>query len=262
VGGESFTTHTAGWFRPGWSGFVPQGTSPPPPVTGPPADLATTVRDTSDPWASRKNSPARHWPELAADLRAEYPPSFAFMAEHESFLPRDRAYARCLMHLLLDVSPEAGDALLARLDTPPATLPSGMYDSEPLPSILASAIGGVPAVEELSGQLLRAKLPALGHAALAARIESLGGGPSLDLADHREAGAWLQAQAEIDPGTRSALFTAYLEAEYHEQLRAWRLLGERLDEAMRAALGASATYPKSTLARERVSKALRAAGHG
>jgi hypothetical protein len=261
VGGESFTTFTEGWNRPGWSGFLPEGMSPPPPVTGPPADLATTVRDTSDPWASRKNSPTRHWAELVADLRNEYPPSFAFMAEHESFLPRDRAYARCLLHLLLETAPQDGQALLVLLDRPATTLPSGMYDSEPLPAIVARAVGGVPAVEALAAEPLRTKLPELGYAALAARIEAAGGGPSLDLADHRDAGAWLYSQVEFDAATRQALFTAYLEAEYHEQLRAWQLLGERLDEAMRGALGASATYPKTALARERVAQALHAGLH-
>ncbi|MHC5212147.1 MAG: hypothetical protein ACYTG2_15625 [Planctomycetota bacterium] len=261
VGGESYTTHTEGWFRPGWSGFVPQGTSPPAPVTGPPADLATTVRDTSDPWASRKNSPTRHWAELVADLRAEYPPSFAFMAEHESFLPRDRAYARCLMHLLIETVPEDGQTLLSLLDTPARTLPSGMYDSEPLPSLVARAVGGVPDVERLAAEPLREKLPALGHAALVERIEALGGGPSLELADHRDAGDWLYEQLEIDGETRQALFTAYLEAEYHEQLRAWLLLGVRLDQAMRSALGASATYPDTALSRQRVAAALHAGLH-
>jgi len=136
-----------------------------------------------------------------------------------------------------------------------------VYDSEPLPSIVARALGGVPAVAALADEPLRTKLQELGYASIASRIEALGGGPSLDIADHRDAGAWLHAQVEIDAVAREALFEAYLEAEYHEQLRAWAHLGQRLDEAMRAALGASAQFPKTPLARERVAEALHSGLH-
>ncbi|HZM01277.1 MAG TPA: hypothetical protein VFD43_13605, partial [Planctomycetota bacterium] len=105
VGESSWEQTTEGWFRPGWEGFLPEGVAPPPPVTGPPADLATTVRETGDAWARRSRSATRHWEDLSADLSSKFPASLAFMAEHNSFLPRDRAYARCLMHLLLVVAP-------------------------------------------------------------------------------------------------------------------------------------------------------------
>ena len=267
VGGDWYVTQTAGWYRPGWSGFVPQGSAPPQPVTGPPADLATTVSKSGDSWQHRKNSPTRHWDNLVADLTAAFPASFRFMADHESFLPRDRAEARCLMHLLLDLMPEKGTALLAALDHVPTKQENGMFDSEPLPELFARALGGLKDVDALAGQPLRTKLPAIGHKELVDEFITLCGKTAegapvadglLDLADHRAAGEWLYGHPEFDMETRARLFNLILTAEYLEQHALWTPISDALDRAMHAALSASKSFPKDAAARGKVAEAFRA----
>jgi hypothetical protein len=259
VGEDKWVATTEGWFRAGWSGFLPEGASPPPPVTGPPADLATTIRETGDAWARRSRSATRHWADLAADLSSKYPASLAFMAEHGSFLPRDRAYARCALHLLLVVAPPDGPSLLEALDQPAVTLPSGMYAAEPLTSLLSARLGGVPEVERLAALPLGEKLQELGHPEIAERITTLGGEQALLRADHREQGEWLYGQLDLQPEARAELFRLFLEAEYYEQMQAWKPIGAALDAAVRAALKATPTFPDSLAQRQAVAKAFCAA---
>jgi hypothetical protein len=253
VGGESWEAYTPGWHREGWSGFVPQGARPPPPVTGPPADLATTVKRTGDSWTDRDASSTRHWSDLAADRKSAAPASFAFMAQHESFLPRDRAYARCALDLMLFVARDRGASFLELLDTVSETPGHGMPMAEPLPVLFTRALGGVPEVDRLEGLDTASLLEELGLPGLIERFRSLGGEGALALSDHREQAAWLYRQ-QVDGATRGRLFDLFLEVEYWQQLREWEAIGEALDRATDAALGASRAYP----ARER-EQAFRAA---
>ena len=258
VGETAWVTTTEGWFRPGWSGFVPEGSQPPPPVTGPPADLATTVRETGNAWLRRSRSATRHWADLVADLDSKFPASLAFMAEHESFLPRDRAYARCLLHLLLVVAPSQ-PSLLEALDQPVVIERSGMYSAPPLTSLISQSLGGVPEVERLAKLPLGEKLKELGREDLAQRIAALGGEEALARADHREHGEWLYSQLTLDGTTRAELFQAFLDAEFVEQMADWPPIGAALDTAVRAALGASPTFPDTPAQQQAVAKAFRAA---
>lgn len=259
VGEEKWTSTTEGWFRAGWSGFLPEGAAPPAPVTGPPADLATTVRETGDGWARRSKSATRHWSDLAADLGSAAPASLAFTAEHGSFLPRDRAYARCVMHLLLVVAPPDGPSLLEALDHPSETLRSGMFAAEPLTALFSAQLGGVPEADALAAMPLGEKLDALGHPEIAARIRALGAEGALDVADHREQGNWLYGQMKLDMAARSELFQLFLTAEYYEQMQAWKSIGAALDTAMKAALKASPNFPDTLAQKEAVAKAFRGA---
>jgi len=259
VGGDWFVTETEGWYRPGWSGFVPEGQQPPVPVTGPPADLATTVRKTGDSWQHRANSPTRHWDNLVADLDVSDPASFRFMADHESFLPRDRAYARCLMHVLLEVVPEEGAALLAALDHSPTRQTNGMFDSKPLPEIFVHALGGLDSVEALAHKPLRTKLMEIGHPEISQELAALGAEGVLETADHRDAGAWLYGHSDFDSDARGKVFNLILTAEHYEQHEEWVRLSDALDRALRAALKASKAYPKEAASRAKAAEAFRAA---
>jgi hypothetical protein len=256
VGEEGWTSQTPGWSRTGWAGFVPQGAVPPAPLAGPPATLATTVAKTGDPWLDPKASRTRHWTELLADLKTEAPASFARAAETESFLPRDRASARCLLHLML--SGGAGrPSLTALLDRPPHAPADGMPDSEPLPVIFARALGGVPDVDRLEALDTRALLTELARPDLVVRVEQDGGAGALALSDHRAQSAWLYKQ-RCDAATRSRLYQAFLEIEYVQQMAEWRVLGLHLDAGLRAALGAARTFPKDEKATAQATAALRA----
>lgn len=258
VGGSQWIRQTPGWSRPGWSGFVPQGQSPPAPVTGPPADLAVTVKRGGDSWQHRDFSGERHWAHLVGDRDSEAPASFAFMAETESFLPRDRALARCMLHLLLEVAAPTGQpGLLDRLDRVPSTPNSGMPDSEPLTALISDVLGGVPAVEALEAMPLGELLPHIGQDELRVRLEELGAQPMLELSDHREQALWLYKQPmdRMDWDRRNAIWELILTAEYHQQIFAWKLLGEALDEATNAALAASRKYPTRSRDRGKVAEA-------
>ncbi len=254
VGQESWVRQTPGWFRPGWSGFVPQGSTPPPPVTGPPADLAVTVSKTGDPWLDFGASEDRHWGDLVNDLKTEAPASFARAAATESFLPRDRAAARCLLHLLLE-TPPGGTPLTALLDDPVSTPRDGMPDSDPLPVIFSRALGGVPEVDRLEALDSRALLEELGRGDLVAQLEKAGAGEALALSDHREQSRWLARQPQFDSRTRGVVFNLFLEIEYAQQMAEWRALAPRLDGGMAAALGASRKFPERARDLEKVASA-------
>ena len=257
VGDDAWTSQTPGWYRPGWSGFVPQGQQPPAPVTGPPADLGVVVQKTGNSWEQRAASGTRHWADLALDRKSAAPASFAFMARHESFLPRDRAYARCALHLLLDLDPGGPPGLMELLDHQGRTPASGMPDAEPLPVLFARALGGVPAVDALEQQTPEAMLPAIGRADLVERARAAGGAGLLGIPDHRAQAEWLLGQS-MDMGRRTQLFQWILEAEYFQQLHEWALIGEHLDACASAALSASAKYPKTEKERAKVNGAFRA----
>ena len=262
VGGDWYTKQTPGWYRPGWEGFVPQGQRPPPPIRGPPEDLAVTVKKSGDMWAHRTNSPERHWKELADDRDSEAPASFAFMARHESFLPRDRALARCALHLLLDVAAsEQGEPdLLALLDRARRVPASGMPDSEPLPMLFARAMGGVPGVEALARMTAAQLLEELEHTELADHLSDLGAGEVLQLSDHRDMAGWLYQQYDFGPDQRLAIWNDILAIEYYRELAQWERLGEELDAAVGAALDASKGYPSSSTVRRKVAEAFRGRG--
>ena len=245
-----------GWSRSGWSGFVPQGCQPPAPIVGPPADLAVTVVRTGHPWLDFDASRTRHWSELAADLKSEAPASFARAAATESFLPRDRAAARCLLHLVLSGS-DGGTALAALLDSPARTPSDGMPDSDPLPVIFARALGGVPEVNRLEALDSRALLTELGRPDLIDRFEQSRAGDALALSDHRAQAAWLYGR-KLESATRSMLFQAILEIEYLQQMAEWRVLGPHLDSGLRAALEVSRAFPAKARDVADVSKAFRA----
>jgi len=258
VGGESWKAETSGWFRPGWSGFVPQGAAPPPQPTGPPLDLAVTIKRTGDPWDDRTSSASRHWTELAQDRKSEAPASFAYMAEHQSFLPRDRAYARCALHLLLSAAGEDG-ALLARLDRPASVSPDGMFSAEPLTVLVAAALGGVPEVDRLEAAPLSEVLAERGRTDIADRLRALGAEGLLALTDHREQSRWLYEQWKGDMSARTQLFQLILEAEHEQELAEWAAIGSQLDRGMAAALAARKSFPKSERDRATVLEAFRVA---
>ncbi|MCB9896778.1 MAG: hypothetical protein H6825_02115 [Planctomycetes bacterium] len=258
VGGEWFTVQTPGWVRPGWSGFVPQGMSPPPPVTGPPADLATTVTKGGDSWQRRDFSTERHWDNLVADRKTVAPASFRFMAEHESFLPRDRALARCLLHLLVEVAPPPGrPGLVELLDELPTTPPSGMPDADPLTVVVDKVLGGVPAVDDFEALPLSEVAERIGRPEIARRATELGASGMLALSDHREQALWLYRQPldQIGWDARRELFDLILTAEYYQQLAEWKLLGDALDQACERAFEASKKYPAKEHDREKVAEA-------
>ena len=259
VGGDWYQTHTDGWYREGWSGFLPEGMAPPTPVTGPPADLATSVRNVGDSWAHRAHSIERHWSHLRADVEQPWPPSLAFMTEHQSFLPRDRAFARCVWWLLLDLAPPPGAGVLERLDHPRETLPGGMFTAEPISSLLSAELGGVPEVDVLARQPLRDKLPTLGHAEIASRLVTLGAEGVLAESDHRQAGEWLHAQPQFGEQERSEIFKLLLTAEHFEQEQAFRSLAQALDRATHAALRAAEHPPQTARERADVAQAFRGA---
>ena len=181
------------------------------------------------------------------------------MAEHGSFLPRDRAYTRCLMHLLLVVAPPDGPSLLEALDQPPVTMRSGMFAAEPLTSLISARLGGIAEVDRLAALPLGDKLKELGHPEIAERIQALGAEAALAIADHRDQGEWLYGQPQLDLATRSELFQLFLAAEYYEQMQAWKPIGVALDTAMRAALKSSPSFPDTLVKRQAVAKAFRAA---
>lgn len=244
VGGDWWQRQTPGWHRAGWSGFVPKGQRPPQPVTGPPANLATTVRNSGNSWAHRKNSATRHWKDLRLDRDSEAPASFRFMAEHESFMPRDRAYARCVMHMMLEIAQRSDQGLLELLDVEPSTPPDGMPQAEPLTAVFAAALGGVPEVQALEEMSLGEMLEAIQRDDIADTIRGLGAKDMLGVVDHRTQSKWLYGRSKFDMTTRGMIFNQILEAEYYQQLHEWSLIGAALDRAANAALSVSRTFPK------------------
>lgn len=257
VGQESWSRQQPGWFRPGWSGFVPIGSSPPPPVTGPPANLAVTVVKTGDPWLDFDESETRHWTTLVADRKSDAPASFTLAAECESFLPRDRAAARCLMHLLLELAPGESGPFTGLLDREVQTPSDGMPDSEALTVLFARALGGVPEVDRLESLDTRALLVELKRIDLIALFESTGSEALLTMSDHREQSRWLSRRAGFDQATRTAIFQAVLEVEHYQQMAEWKAMAPRLDNGLAAVLAAAKRYPQRDRDRGAVAEALR-----
>ncbi|MCB9897975.1 MAG: hypothetical protein H6825_08225 [Planctomycetes bacterium] len=245
VGQESWTVQTPGWFRPGWSGFVPQGQRPPAPLVGPPANLATTVVKSGDAWLSHDASRTRHWTDLVADHKSEAPASFVRTAESESDLPRDRAAGRLLLDLVLESGARDHESFTSLLDAEAVTRLDGMPDSEPLPALFARALGGVPEVERLETLDTRTLLGELGRPDLVALFEQNGAEDALALTDHREQSRWLSHRS-YDSKTRGDLFGAFLEIEYLQQMAEWKAMAPRLDAGLRAALAGSKVYPRDT----------------
>ncbi len=257
VGGDWYERRVAGWSRPGWSGFVPQGHRPPVIPKGPPEDLAVTVSETGDPWAHRANSPQRHWATLATDRDSEAPASFAFMAEHESFMPRDRAYARAAFHLMLELAASENSSFFEGYQWDAPVPPHGMPMSAPLPALMSRALGGVASVDELEESPLLDVLVVLGRTDIADRLKALGAVAMLDLADHRDQSAWLYKQPleKIDMATRTEIFNLILESEYYQQLHEWLLIGRALDAGVDASLRKAPQYPTAARDKKSVVKA-------
>jgi len=209
AGGEttSWSSSTAGWRRKGWSGFVPKGSSPPPPVMGPPPNLSTTFtkKVSSDQWIGRKKSGTRHWTALSADRKSDSPASLRLMAAGQSFLPRDRAYSRCVMHLMLDLVDMQDTELLAALDTESRVTRTGMRDGDPLSVVVARVLGGVPAVDEIEALTMEELLVAIERTDLIEKIKKLGGGGMLSIEDHRKQAEWLYKRS-FDDRTRLSLY--------------------------------------------------------
>ena len=259
VGAESWVQETEGWFRPGWSGFLPEGTQPPEPPSGPPLDLATKVKKTGDPWADRSKSAQRHWSELVEDRRSAAPASFAYMAEHQSFLPRDRAYARCALHMLLALG-NGGDGpdLLSRLGHLGTVAPDGMLDSEPLTVIVSQALGGVPEVESFEALPLADVLVETKRPDIADRLTELEADGLLELTDHREQSKWLYEQWKGQMAYRGEVFRLIMEAEQAQQLHEWELIGRYLDRGMAGLLNATPSFPDSRADLDKALSAFRA----
>lgn len=246
VGSESWVRETEGWFRPGWSGFLPDGMQPPEPPSGPPLDLATTVKKTGDPWADREKSAERHWTELVEDRRSAAPASFAYMAQHQSFLPRDRAYARCALHMLLALgNGDGGSNLLTGLGQVGAVAPDGMLDSEPLTVIVSRALGGVPEVEAFEALPLADVLVETKRPDIADRLSELAADGMLELTDHREQSKWLYDQWKGQMAYRGEVFRLIMEAEQAQQLHEWELIGRYLDRGMAGLLNTTPAFPAS-----------------
>lgn len=258
VGHDAYLLERPGWYRPGWSGFVPEGMSPPPPVKGPPKDLAVTVTKTGDSWQHRSHSGERHWDDLVRDRRSEAPASFEFMAINESFLPRDRAYARCTLHLMLGVVVADGDLnLLQLLDRVPTTPPSGLVDSDPITAVMSRALGGVAAVDELEAMALVDMLEVIERGDIVERLRALDAGDMLRIPDHREQAEWLYARTadDLSMDDRLQIWNLILEAEYYQQLAQWRLLGVALDRVCDEVFMTCKRFPRQDRDRGRASKA-------
>jgi hypothetical protein len=254
---EAVIESTPGWFRPGWSGFLPEGALPPPPE-GPVIALSTKVKKTGDSWLDYEASRTRHWTDLVGDRKSEAPASFTRSAEHESFLPRDRAAARCLLALMLEIAPDQVGTLTALLDKPVHLNVDGMPDSDALPVIFSRALGGVPEVDRLESLTTRALLEELGRNDLVQRFTALGAEAALELSDHREQSRWLYGEPRFSSEERAALFKAILETEFAQQMAEWKALSARLDRALDAALDAGRSYPTKQREIAKVAEAFRA----
>jgi len=269
---SSWMTFTKGWSNAGWEGFVPEGSHPPPPITGPPPGQRSERFETkvaSSAWLERDKSRTRCWSELVADLKSEAPVSLASMAAAQTFSPRDRAWSRCVLHLLLDIgrpdTPEADGSrpaskagLLRALDRESQRARSGLLDGEPLPRILARVLGTTTIDAQVS-QSVEDFVSEIARPDLAARLVELKAAPLLKLKEHAAQADWLYTQTQFDSRTRLSIFTLIAEIENYRELRQWELLGLRLDAATRAALGTSKSYPQDAKARAAAATAFRAA---
>jgi len=257
----SWRSQSAGWSRQGWEGFLPQGAAPPPPVTGAPPDLPTTYSATvsSDTWMDRGGSATRHWSELAGDRKSEVPAAFRLMAGTQTYAPRDRAYARCVLHLLIQLAPPEGPGLLPTLDKEAHEKLKGVSDAEPLTVSFAQVMGGVPAVDEMEKETLEQQLNDLGRADLIDKLKSMNAEPMLAMPDHRSQGEWLYHRYKYSAEDRQFIFATIHEIEALQELREWEVLGAKLDQAADAALKASSSYPKAPKTAEKVAESFRGA---
>lgn len=238
----SWVSQTSGWTLRGWEGFLPEGATPPPPVYEPPRDLGTTYTKhvDDDGWIAKSDSPTRHWMKLSGDLNTKTPPSLQRAATLRDYVPRDRAWARLVMHLAIS-RPDSD--LLAALDKRPEPTLGGLRGGEPLTVVFARALGGTPSLDALERQTWREQLESTGRATTAKQIEDLGGGELLGLADHRQQSEWLYYQPECPPTTRQTLFNLIVESEYAQQLREWEVVGAALDRAATATIKANKAFP-------------------
>ncbi len=240
---SSWSSHTDGWRREGWSGFLPEGQQPPPPVTGPPPGLSKsfTSKVESDDWLARADSASRHWTSLVSDRKSEAPASLCAMAAAQRYASRDRAFARCVLFVLLQGG--GGEGLLAALDREGAATETGMRDADPLPVAVARALCDLPELSRLEARPLQDVLAAAGRDDMLKRIRDLGAEELLSISDHRDQARWLWRQT-LDNDTRQTLFRCIVEAEATEELGEWEVVGQALDRAMAAALAASSSFPK------------------
>jgi len=250
------------WRTVGWSGFLPDGVAPPPPTRIEYEERSRGRSVSGGSWSDRTASETRHWKQLRADRESEAPVSLAEMARYETFAPRDRAYARLVVHLVLRAGGTEPGGLLERLDheTPPTE--HGMKGMDPLPALVARALGGLEAVARLEAMPAREILAAIGREGLVSRLESLGAGDALALADHRAMSQWLYERWEIPPHRRQELFEAILEVEYHQQRAQWTHVEEALDRAVAAALDEARRFPPSSREARAVVAAFTAALRG
>jgi len=246
---SSWSQSTSGWSSTGWEGFLPEGQSPPPPVYSPPEPLSSSEQThvDDDGWIARGDSPTRHWSKLAADLRSDAPPSLQRAAVSLDDTPRDRAFARLVLHLLLQKEGrQQGEAdLLETLDRVPEPVLGGIRGGEPLTVSFAIVLGGVPDLLPLEEQTLREQLEAAKRPEVIEQVTALGATELLDFKDHRAQSEWLYNKYELDAHTRQVLFDTIVQSERVQQLREWEVLGAALDRAAAAALGACKSYPKS-----------------
>lgn len=244
----SWSRTQGGWRSVGWEGFLPEGHAPPPPRYEPPPPLDVKVqKHVSDGgWIARGESATRHWAKLAAELKTAAPPSLRRSAVSRDYAPRDRAYGRLVLNLLLDPAarPEGAPDLLAALDTRPAPVTGGIRPGDPLPELLARSLGGVPDLAALQAETLGEQLQAAGRADLAELARRLGAGELLGLRDHREQSAWLYRMSRFDASARQQLFELIVQAEHLQQLREWEVVCEALDRSVHAALATARTWPK------------------
>jgi hypothetical protein len=243
--GESteWTSQTAGWRNEGWSGFLPEGAAPPPPVLGPPPSLSKTftTKVKSDTWLARADSANRHWSALVADRKSESPASLSAMAAGQNYGPRDRAFGRCVMFLLLESG--GSDDLLAALDRESTVSETGMRDGDPLPVAVSKALGDLPQLNKLEARPLKDVLAAVGREDLLKRLHDLGASDMLAIADHRDQARWLWSQT-MENSRRQTIYRIIVEAEAYEQLGEWEVIGQALDKAAAAALAGSGMFPK------------------
>lgn len=260
---NSWSMTQGGWRSVGWEGFLPEGHAPPPPryEPPPPLDLKLQKHVSDGGWIARGDSGTRHWAKLAAELKSSAPPSLRRSAVARDYAPRDRAFGRLVLHLLLSpqARPEGAPELLAALDTRPPPVRGGIRAGDPLPELLARALGGLPDLAALQSETLGEQLQAAERGDLAELARSLGAGELLALRDHREQSAWLYRQSRYDASTRQKLFNLIVEAEQLQQLREWEVLGDALDRATHAALATGRAWPGQGAKREAALAAFREA---
>jgi hypothetical protein len=95
------------------------------------------------------------------------------MAEHQSFLPRDRAYARCALHMLLVLDESSGGPTLWERCKSETVAADGMPSSEPLTVIVAERLGGCPGRGRFEALPLSDVLAETQRTPLAARLAEL-----------------------------------------------------------------------------------------